>query len=119
MTDLGAFQPSANQAATSLDLGKPNLPSKRYRAIFTTLKKELPVKLTTREGLVLHRAVRLTLMAELAAADPTIDLAIVCRLENLSRRARVEWTNAARARAAAVLSRPVPSVSELMERHRS
>ena len=100
MTDLGAVQPSNNRVVTRPILGQPGLPSRRYRAIFTTLKKELPRKLTTQEGLVLHRAVRLTLMAEQAGADPTIDLAIVCRLENLSRRARNEWTNAARARAA-------------------
>jgi hypothetical protein len=100
MTSLGAVQPSNNRVVTRPTLGKQGLPSKRYRAIFTTLKKELPRKLTTQEGLILHRAVRLTLMAEQAGADPTIDLAIVCRLENLSRRARNEWTNAARARAA-------------------
>jgi hypothetical protein len=115
MTDLGAVQPSDNGALNSLKLGKPSLPNRRYRTIFTTLKKELPVKLTTRETLILHRAVRLTLMAEVAGADPTIDLAIVCRLENLSRRARLEWTNAARARSA---SAPSPLRQYLAEAKR-
>jgi hypothetical protein len=72
MTDLGASLPSI-RVVTRPTLGKPNLPGKRYRAIFTTLKKELPVKLTTRESLILHRAARLTLMAEQAGADIVFD----------------------------------------------
>jgi hypothetical protein len=91
----------------------------RYRGIFVALKKELPRKLTTREGLALHRAVRLSLMAEVAGADPTVDLAVAVRLENSSRRARAEWSRIAQAGLARTAAMSVPGVGELLARHQS
>jgi hypothetical protein len=93
---------------------KPSLATidARYRAIHIALKKELPVRLTTRERMVLDRAVRLSLAAERVADSPPADLEVTIRLENLANRARQEWFSLARAKAQA--RAVTPSLQEIM-----
>ena len=76
----------------------------RYRCIYVALKKELPRKLTNRETLALHRAVRLSLWAEVAGADSNVPLDTAVKLENSSCRARAEWSLIAREGATTAIS---------------
>jgi hypothetical protein len=95
VTNYTSLLPSKKAYLANPHLCEVGMHNPRYRGIFVALKKELPRKLTTRESLALHRAVRLSLMAEVAGADPSVDLAVAVRLENASCRARAEWTRIA------------------------
>jgi hypothetical protein len=87
--------------------------ARRTKELHRAFKSELPVKLTISERAVLDRAVRLTVKAELAAADPSTDLNDIFRIENLAARSRAAWSQVVSARR----HRSAPSLQSLMAGH--
>jgi hypothetical protein len=75
--------------------------ARRQVELHRAFKRMLPRRLTNAEKLVLARAVRLTLRAEAAAADPNVLINDVVRIDGAASRARAAW-----ARLAAARSRP-------------
>jgi hypothetical protein len=87
--------------------------ARRQVELHRAFKKMLPIRLTNAQKLVLSRAVRLTLRAEMALSDATVTANDLVRLDNAARRARAEWGRLASTHKPK--EPPLPLLSELLE----
>jgi hypothetical protein len=87
--------------------------ARRRKEIYVALKKQMPVRLTTAQQLVLDRAVNTTMRSELAWADASVSHNDAVRLDRLAAAARRQWDRLAAAHKPPPQS-STPTLAELL-----